>query len=73
MEEIPIRIRTVTIRLDQALKLSRVVGTGGQAKLLIQGGEVQVNGREERRRGRQLKDGDVVEVRGAGRFRIEQS
>ena len=28
------------IRLDQFLKLQGVVGTGGQAKLLIQGGDV---------------------------------
>ena len=54
----------VTIKLDQFLKLSGAVDTGGQAKLLIQGGEVRVNGEVETRRGRKLKPGDVVELDG---------
>lgn len=49
-----------TIRLDQFLKIVGVVGTGGQAKLLIQSGEVSVNGEVEIRRRRQLRDGDEV-------------
>ncbi len=48
--------------LGQALKASNVVGSGGEAKVLIQGGEVRVNGEVERRRGRKLEKGDVVEV-----------
>ena len=48
--------------LGQALKASGLVGTGGEAKLLIQAGEVLVNGEEETRRGRQLQAGDVVEI-----------
>jgi len=50
-----------TIRLDQFLKLSGLVSTGGQAKLLIQDGSVTVNGEVETRRRRQLKPGDLVE------------
>jgi ribosome-associated protein len=50
------------ITLGQALKASNVVGSGGEAKVLIQGGEVRVNGEVERRRGRRLREGDVVEV-----------
>ncbi|HVW02369.1 MAG TPA: RNA-binding S4 domain-containing protein [Planctomycetaceae bacterium] len=50
------------IQLDQFLKLQGIVGTGGQAKMLIQGGEVRVNGEMETRRRRKLKLGDVVEV-----------
>lgn len=53
-----------TIKLDQFLKLSNVVETGGQAKLLIQSGEVQVNGAVETRRGRKLMVGDRVTVYG---------
>jgi len=41
-----------------------VVGTGGQAKVLIQSGEVQVNGEVETRRRKQLALGDVVELLG---------
>jgi len=55
---------TVTIKLDQFLKLTGAVETGGQAKLLIQGGEVRVNGELETRRGRKLIPGDVVELEG---------
>jgi ribosome-associated protein len=50
------------IQLDQFLKLQGIVGTGGQAKMLIQGGEVRVNGEMETRRRRKLQLGDVVEV-----------
>ena len=50
------------ITLGQALKAANVVGTGGEAKVLIQAGEVRVNGEVETRRGRKLRRGDVVEV-----------
>ena len=49
-----------TIHLDQFLKLTGLVGTGGQAKVAIQAGEVLVNGEVETRRRRQLKPGDTV-------------
>ena len=48
--------------LGQALKAASLVGTGGEAKVLIQAGEVIVNGEVETRRGRKLEEGDVVEV-----------
>jgi ribosome-associated protein len=48
--------------LGQALKAVGLVGTGGEAKVLIQAGEVSVNGEVETRRGRRLEEGDVVEV-----------
>ena len=54
--------------LDQFLKLTRIVGSGGQAKLMIQGGEVWVNGEVETRRRRKLAAGDVVEVDGQPYF-----
>ncbi len=50
------------IRLDQFLKLQGICGTGGQAKMLIQGGEVAVNGQTEMRRGRKLVPADVVTI-----------
>ncbi len=56
MEEEP------TITLGQALKASDLVGSGGEAKVLVQAGEVLVNGEVETRRGRKLVPGDVVEV-----------
>jgi ribosome-associated protein len=48
--------------LGRALKAASLVGTGGEAKVLIQAGEVSVNGEVETRRGRRLEEGDVVEV-----------
>ena len=48
--------------LGQALKVASLVGSGGEAKILIQAGEVLVNGEVETRRGRMLHEGDVVEV-----------
>jgi ribosome-associated protein len=48
--------------LGQALKVADLVGSGGEAKVAIQGGEVMVNGEVETRRGRRMKEGDVVEV-----------
>jgi ribosome-associated protein len=53
-----------TIKLDQYLKFVGLVGTGGQAKNLIQAGQVQVNGEIETRRGRQLRTGDKVQMLG---------
>ena len=48
--------------LGQALKAANLVGSGGEAKVLIQAGEISVNGEVETRRGRRLRAGDVVEV-----------
>lgn len=52
------------LRLDQFLKLRGIANTGGQAKLMIQGGEIQVNGEPEIRRRRKLVVGDIVVVNG---------
>ena len=59
-----------TISLDQFLKLVGAAGTGGQAKMLIRSGAVQVNGQVEIRRGRKLKPGDVVDLEDES-FRVE--
>lgn len=53
-----------SIRLDQFLKLCDCASTGGEAKLLIQSGEVTVNGELETRRRRKLVPGDVVICQG---------
>jgi ribosome-associated protein len=61
---VPLRKYVMTersaMRLDQFLKLHGIAGSGGQAKLLIQNGEVLVNGTKETRRRRKLTDGDVI-------------
>ena len=53
---------TFPIRLDQFLKLANLVGSGGEAKVLIKDGAVLVNGEVEIRRGRKLQAGDEVVV-----------
>ena len=61
---------TETIKLDQFLKMVGMVPSGGQAKLLIQAGEVKVNGTVETRRGRKLVLGDRVATMG-NTFNVE--
>jgi ribosome-associated protein len=53
-------IRGDTIRLGQALKLSGLAASGGEARALIEQGAITVNAEIELRRGRQLHPGDVV-------------
>ena len=50
------------LRLDQFLKLCGIAETGGHAKVLIQGGEVLLNGEIETRRRKKLSIDDVIEV-----------
>ena len=59
-----IYIANLPIRLGQFLKFANLVQDGLEAKLRIQQGEVIVNGIQEKRRGRQLVDGDAVEFDG---------
>jgi ribosome-associated protein len=51
-----------TIRLGQLLKLANLIDQGADAKLLLANDDVRVNGDVETRRGRQLIDGDIIEV-----------
>ena len=55
-----VKIKDDYIKLGQALKLGGLVGSGVEAKALVQDGQVQVNGEVDTRRGRKLVDGDVV-------------
>lgn len=57
------------IKLGQALKLAGMVGSGVDAKIVIQDGQVKVNGEVDTRRGRKLVEGDMVTFNGES-FRI---
>lgn len=59
-----IEIRGETIRLGQLLKLSGVAQDGGEAKALLQAGEVRVGGEPETRRGRRVRRGERVSAAG---------
>ena len=62
MDDVP--IRDESIRLGQLLKLASLIEVGGDAKVVLADGLVQVNGEVETRRGRQVRHGDVVEFGG---------
>ncbi len=64
MEEIKIREEDEFIKLGQLLKKAAMVSSGVEAKIVIQDGEVTVNGEVDTRRGRKLYDGDVVSFNG---------
>ena len=68
-EPVDVPIRDESIRLGQFLKLANLIESGAEAKGVIADGLVDVNGSEELRRGRQLRDGDVVSV-GAASARV---
>lgn len=66
-----IKIETEYIKLQDLLKLCGLTGTGGEAKIVIQNGEVMVNGEVCIMRGKKLRSGDVVEFDG-NRISVEQ-
>lgn len=65
-----VEIKTDVIQLDQFLKWANVVGSGGEAKVLIQSGQVLVNGQVETRRSVKLAPGTVVELTNGEKFLI---
>ncbi|MCL2050660.1 MAG: RNA-binding S4 domain-containing protein [Lachnospiraceae bacterium] len=65
------KIKDEYIKLGQAMKLANLVSSGAEAKILIAGGMVLVNGETEVRRGRKLYDTDVILFNG-NEIRIEK-
>ena len=63
MEEII--LRDDFIKLGQAIKAAGLVESGVEAKIVIQDGEVKVNGVVETQRGKKLFGGEVVEYSGS--------
>ena len=59
-----VMINTEFIKLDQLLKWANFTGSGVEAKIFIQNGEVKVNDTVETRRGKKIYDGDIVEFAG---------
>lgn len=57
-------ITTEFIKLQDLLKFASLVSTGGEAKIIIQEGEVKVNGEVCTMRGKKIRPGDVVELGG---------
>ena len=57
-------IRDEFIKLGQASKLAGIAASGVEAKIMIEEGEVTVNGEAEIRRGRKLRNKDTFCARG---------
>ena len=59
-----VKIETPFIKLDSLLKLADLVSSGGEAKMLIQDGQVLVNGEVCTQRGKKLYPGDTFRYEG---------
>lgn len=62
MKHKKIEINEEFIRLDNLLKFSGIAETGGHAKILVQNGEVLVNGEVCTMRGKKMRKGDIAQV-----------
>ena len=60
-----IKIKDEYIKLGQALKLAGMVGSGVEAKVMIQDGQVLVNGEVELQRGKKLHNGQTSGISGS--------
>ncbi len=68
-----ITINTVTIQLDQFLKWTGAVESGGQVKQMVTDGLVTVNGIKVNERHKKLQPGDIVAVEGFGCWKVSRA
>ena len=64
MAQKTVSITTEFIKLEALLKLANLVGTGGEAKMLIQDGQASVNGEVCTMRGKKVRPGATVQFQG---------
>ena len=64
MQTIKIRQEDEFIKLGQAIKAAGLVESGVEAKIVIQDGEVYVNGEVETQRGKKLTGGEIISYKG---------
>ncbi len=57
-----IEISTDYITLGQLLKMANLINTGGEAKFFLKENKVYVNDEFDNRRGRKLKDNDLIDI-----------
>jgi ribosome-associated protein len=65
-----LQIGTEYVTLGQMLKMTDAISSGGMSKWFLSENDVLVNDEVEVRRGRKLRDGDLVSIPGVGQFRI---
>ncbi|KAA0546015.1 S4 domain-containing protein YaaA [Bacillus sp. BGMRC 2118] len=65
-----VEINTEYITLGQFLKLAGVIDTGGMAKWFLSEYVIIINGENDNRRGRKLRNGDIIEIEGKGSFTV---
>ena len=65
-------IDTEFITLGQLLKMTNTISSGGMAKWFLDEYIVYVNGEEEQRRGKKLRDGDIVKIPNVGTFKVTE-
>lgn len=71
MAQKTVSITTEFIKLEALLKLANLVGTGGEAKMLIQDGQASVNGEVCTMRGKKMRPGDTAVIDGETALVVE--
>ena len=61
MEVIEVVINREPVELYKVLKFEGLVGSGGEAKLVVDNGLVRLNGEVETRKRKKVVSGDVIE------------
>lgn len=67
-----LQIHSEYITLSQLLKMVNAISSGGMAKWYLQEHVVFLNGEQEQRRGKKLRDGDVILLPELGKFKITE-
>jgi ribosome-associated protein len=65
-----VKIDTEFITLGQFLKLAEIIQSGGMAKFFLQEYDVYINGEQDQRRGRKLRNGDEISIPEFGKYVI---
>ena len=64
-------IHTEFIKLQQVLKLAGLIDQGSDVKYYLSQGLVYVNNEQASERGKKIRHGDIVEVKGVGVVEVE--
>lgn len=68
-----VRLTSGEITLGQLLKFADIVSSGGEVKSFLRNNRILVNGEEENRRGRKLREGDIIDIEGYERLILARS